>query len=310
MILKLILKHLNSEAVETSEDEGMSVFLKLHTDLAVTLGKEEKKDVSDVMGRKIGESVTKENGDFAIHCLRDFKINGTVGGVDQRDTLLYTSLSFQMKQGKEEAGYSSKEICAAVIRSIKAGSNLRNYLESRVNISETAFIQMLRSHFKEKDATSVFHEMSNCVQLASESELDFCLRVMSLRERIVMLSGEEGCPFDDALLKKRFFHTIFTGLKHNNIRMKLQLILKAGTLSDETLLSEISMAVADEYEHLSKFQSKINVNEITNSFEGHNLNLGKESVRKDNTLIEKITNLTAKIDDLSSVREEICPFAR
>ena len=150
-----------------------------------------------------------------------------------------------MKQGKE-AGYSSKEICATVIRSIKAGSNLRNYLQSRVNISETAFIQIFRSHFKEKDATSVFHEMSNCVQLASESELDFSLRVMSRRERIVMLSGEEGCPFDDALLKKRFFHTIFTGLKHNNIRMKLQHILKAGTLSDEALLSEISMAVADE----------------------------------------------------------------
>ena len=119
MILRLILKHLNSEAVETSEDEEMSMFLKLHTDLTVALGKEEKKDVSDVMGRKIGESVTKEKGDFAIHCLRDFKINGTVGGVDQRDTLSYTSLSFQMKQGKE-AGYSSKEICAAVIRSIKA----------------------------------------------------------------------------------------------------------------------------------------------------------------------------------------------
>ena len=76
-------------------------------------------------------------------------------------------------------------------------------------------------------------------------------------------------------------------------------------LSDEALLSEISMAVADEYEHLSKFKSKINVNEITNSSAGHDLNLGKESVRKDNTLIEKITNLTAKIDDLSSVREEM-----
>ena len=35
------------------------------------------------------------------------------------------------------------------------------------------------------------------------------------------------------------------------------------------------------------------------------MNLGKEFVKKDNTLIEKVTNLTAKIVDLSSVREEM-----
>ena len=108
--------------------------------------------------------MTNEKGGFAIHRLRYFKINETIGGVDQRDNLSYTSLSFQMKQGKE-AGYSSKEICAAVIRSIKAGSNLRNYLESLVKISETAFIQTLRSHFKEKDATSVFHKMSMVIAI-------------------------------------------------------------------------------------------------------------------------------------------------
>ena len=34
MILKLILKYLHSEAVESSEDEGMSIFLKLHSDLS------------------------------------------------------------------------------------------------------------------------------------------------------------------------------------------------------------------------------------------------------------------------------------
>ena len=51
-----------------------------------------------------------------------------------------------MQQGKI-IGYSSKEVFAAVIKAIKPGSNLRNYLESRVDISETAFIQVLRNHF-------------------------------------------------------------------------------------------------------------------------------------------------------------------
>ena len=136
MILKLILKYLHSEAVESSEDEGMSIFL--HSDLSTHMKKtdEKKKGLSDegrTMGRfennvsevesKKGKFSTIDKGDFAVHRLRDFKINGVVGGAEQKDTLSYTSLSFQMKQGKG-AGYSSKEICAAVIRAIKPGSNL------------------------------------------------------------------------------------------------------------------------------------------------------------------------------------------
>ena len=133
--------------------------------------------------------------------------------------------------------------------------------------------------------------MSNCVQSASESELDFCLRVMSLRERVVMLSGEEECPFDVVLLKKRFFHTMFTGLKHNNIRMKLQHTLKTGTLSDEALLNEISIAVSDESEHLQKFKSKVHVNEVNSSTLPALNSLKETKKNKDNLLFEENNKL-------------------
>ena len=66
----------------------------------------------------------------------------------------------------------------------------------------------------------MFQEMSNNVQLPSESELDFCLHVMSLREKVLALSREEACPFDESMVRKRFFHAIFTGLKHNNMRLE------------------------------------------------------------------------------------------
>ena len=94
------------------------------------------------------------------------------------------------------------------------------YLESKVDIDEQAFLRILRSHYKEKDSTSVFQEMSNSVQLPSESELDFCLRVMSLHEVVVALSREEACPFDESMVRKQFFHALFTGLKHNNMRLE------------------------------------------------------------------------------------------
>ena len=135
-----------------------------------------------------------------------------------KKTLSYTSLTFQMEQGMKE-GCSPGEIQAAVIRAIRPGSNLRNYLESRADITSDAFITVLRSHYKERDSTSVFHEMSNSVQLPGESENDFVLRVMSLRQKVLTLSREERCPFHETLVRKRFFHAIFTGLKHNSIRL-------------------------------------------------------------------------------------------
>ena len=212
LLFNLVMRYVHSEEVESKEDEGMSMFLKLNDDLQNLIDKIPLVKIEEV---KPLDAATKPR--IEVHRLREFKINGSVGSVGQKDTLTYTSLSFQMQQAKT-AGYSSKEVFAAVIKAIKPGSNLRNYLESRIDISETAFIQVLRSHFREKDSSSVFHELSNCVQLPSESELDFCLRAMSLRQCVMSLSFEEEIPFDDELVRKRFFHTLSTGFKHNNIR--------------------------------------------------------------------------------------------
>ena len=186
------------------------------------------------------------------------------------------------------------------------------YLESKVNIDEHAFIQILRSHYKEKDSTSVFQEMSNSIQLPSESELDFCLHVMSLRERVLSLSREEACPFDEAMVRKRFFHEIFTGLKHNNMHLELKQVLTTGTASDEDLLHEISVTASIEMEHLNKFQKKAIVNEVHTQFK-NNLQLPLENLcdkkneqrLKENSLLTEIKKLNEKMEEFSSVCEEV-----
>ena len=60
---------------------------------------------------------------------------------------------------------------------------------------------MLRSHFKEKDATSVFTEMSNAVQLGAENELEFCMRLMGMRQKVLILSKEEDCRYEAKLVQ-------------------------------------------------------------------------------------------------------------
>ena len=264
LLCKLIFRFLHSEDLEGQEDHGHSTFLNLHTILKgsstnqQTLGPNEEVLSGDE--HLIRESDHKSY--MKVHRLCEFKINGTIGPTDQRENLSYTSLSFQMEKGKK-AGYSVGEIQTAVIKAIKHGSSLRVYLESKVDIDEQAFIVILQSRYKEKESTSVLQEMSNSVQLSSESELGFCLHVMSLREKVLALSREEACPFDVMMVRKRFFHAIVTGLKHNNIRLKLKKVLKTGTVSDEELLHEISLTTSIELEHVNKFaKTKANVNEI------------------------------------------------
>ena len=161
-LLKLVFRYLNSETVEQSPDGGKAMFLKLHAELAEILGKTVAPKVSKIIPKsekieakpvRKSSSLDNENaGRVTFHRLREFKINGTIGNAGQKDSLSYTSLSFQMKQGKA-TGYSSEEICAAVIRAIKPGNSLRDYLESKGDVSEASLIEILRSHFEEKDST-------------------------------------------------------------------------------------------------------------------------------------------------------------
>ena len=227
-LINLIMRFLNGEDLEKEADNGHSTFLTLHSVLYpdknetgddAKIKHEPETEPRDVKKQETFEKAKLDTkSKVKLQRLREFKITGTIGATDQKDNLKYTSLSFQMEKGKK-AGYSVGEIQTAVVKAIKPESSLRMYLESKVDISEQAFIQILRSHFKEKDSTSVFQEMSNSVQLPSESELDYCLRVMSLREKVMTLSREEASPFDEAMVRKRFFHAIFTGLKHNSVRV-------------------------------------------------------------------------------------------
>ena len=307
IIIKTLLKFLNgSDEINTLEDQGVSVVLQLHNDLKDHL----KIDIKTEIGHEHEPDVSKmdENNEenpkeskLHFHRLRDFKIHGSVGGPDQKDKLSYVSLSYQISNAKSE-GRSGAEICAAVIKAITPGSSLRNYLESTGTTNVNSLIQVLRAHFKEKDSSTAFNEMSNCVQGPAESELDFCLRAMSLRQKVVMLAEEEGCPYDSKLLRKRFFHAIFTGFKHNNIRLELQSVLKQGIISDEDLLREVSLTVANELEHSLKTKAKSTgaVNEI------HHVDSEKPAAKKkENPLLTEINRLSAQVNELAGLKKEI-----
>ena len=162
LILKLVVRFLHSEDLEGMEDHGHSTFLNLHAVLKDSMENGQSFGLkTEVEGEEIVKKHTVVGAEprFDTKCqwLREFKISGTIGNIESKENLSYTSLSFQMEKGKK-SGYSEGEIQTAVIKAIKHGSSLQVYLESKVNIDEHAFIQILRSHYKEKDSTSVFQE--------------------------------------------------------------------------------------------------------------------------------------------------------
>ena len=110
-------------------------------------------------------------------------------------------------------GGAEPEIVAAVIQAITPGEDLRTYLEMTPNLTLVGLIQILRAHFKEKDATSVFNELSNGEQLTTKKENDFCLRMMGLRQEVLMLSAEEGGQYTQQLVQSQFQKSLSNGFR-------------------------------------------------------------------------------------------------
>lgn len=288
-VLKLVLRHLSGAELEATEDHGEAVFVKLFNELGVELGK----------GTPKAEPGVNDNGHgLTIHKLRELKINGTIDG-GKEGTLTYTSLSCQLKQA-EAAGYSTSEIIAAVTRAIPTGKKFRSLLEAKPDLGKVDFYKLLRSHFKEKDSAAVLQLLMNCYQEPGQDAHEFCCMAMSLRDRVEALSEEEGNPEDPYVLNKRLYHTIYTGLKQNSIKMELHSEIKAANLSDVDFLEKVALAEANEAERLDKVRVKTEIQSLT---EGNASSKSKKSSAAASAAASA-TAQTAKIEKSASTAPE------
>ena len=68
---------------------------------------------------------------------------------------------------------------------------------------------ILRSHFKEPNATTLFTGLSNSKQLLSESAQEFVARLMSLRQNMLFISKEDKCGYSEALVQDFYLFIFF-----------------------------------------------------------------------------------------------------
>ncbi len=185
---------------------------------------------------------------------RDFKIQGTIGEVGQKDKLGYQSLMSQVEIGLEK-GYTDKEIITAVIRAVQPGLQLRSYLESVSGLTLAKLRKILRFHFHEKNATELYQSLTNMTQQPNEDPQAFLMRALTTRQKIIFASKELGCEitYDSASVQSLFLHALETGLKDETIRAKLRPVLSKTDVGDEELIEAMFLAVSAETERSKKF---------------------------------------------------------
>lgn len=219
-----------------------------------------------------------------VHRFKEFKIHGEIGEppvegqkTTKKNELTYSNISFQIKNGLEDK-YKDREICAAVIRAVTA-QDLRGYLEERImedDLDLQGLRNILKTHFKVKDATAVFNELVTMVQKVGENEMNFTTKMMDLRKKVVRLSKEEGGNYTQSLVQQQFQKSLYSGLRPGSIRQGLRQLLrttemKSGgkhlkTVSDDVLREEISELMLNEAEHTTKTSTSkksTSVNKVT-----------------------------------------------
>jgi len=132
--------------------------------------------------------------------LKELKISGRIGDLDDKDTLSYTSFSYKLRSAKMQ-GYSDKKIMSAVIKSINPSLELRAYLEGRTNLTYQSLTTTLRSRYKELDVPSLFTTLSTRRQLGHENAQEFTMRLMTLKQKILFVSQEDPCGYSPELVQ-------------------------------------------------------------------------------------------------------------
>ena len=267
VILRLVVRHLTSDAVVTAPDEGAAIFLKLYKELGGELKKSAKSepDMPPLEG-EAEESVKDSVAAVSYHKLRQFKINGTIGDPGQKNCISYSSLCYQIKQG-ETQGYKDHEIYNGVIKAIEADNPFKEVLElASETYTKDAFMKTLKAHFEERDPNSVFNELRVASQGPKETAHKFVCRCVALKKKVLHMAAAEKMNFDEVNLNNTFYRTIYTGLRNKEIRNELRQILRDASMSEEDLLVEVSLAAANEKERVGKMMDhdrKVNVNKLT-----------------------------------------------
>eukprot|EP00057_Strongylocentrotus_purpuratus_P028034 XP_011682508.1 PREDICTED: uncharacterized protein LOC105446855 [Strongylocentrotus purpuratus] len=286
----LLMSFLSGDEVEGLEDGGLELFKKVQARLVVVSVEKREAAAGTGSAETKGESATvtpawtadkagpiptvKEAPRYDSLLRKEFRIKGQIGEVGQKDKLSFSSLVHQIDRGVAR-GYAEEEVVDAIINAMVPGLTLRSYLECKPELDLPVLRRLLRSHYQEKEATELYHDLTGAVQSPRESPQEFLLRMLALRQKILFASKEADATFryDATLVQGMFLHSLLTGVTSENIKSDLKPLLQNVNTSDEVLLERINIAANNESERNLKQgtakRTKINEVSTTKVKESH-----------------------------------------
>ena len=235
-----------------------------------------------------GDSVSKEGTitkEVISKWKKELKISGSIGLPGQKDKITFSSLAYQIENAVKKE-YTSAEICEAVVKSISPDLQLRGFLEGKAELT-----------------TTLFNQLSNTAQLSTETPLDFVIRLMNLRQKVLFVSkeGDNRFEYSESLLQKQFLHSVVTGLRNDSIKGEMKVLVKQPNFSDEDLLEALNKAVSDENER----QGKIKKSSSCSVVGVEDAKPQVEKKHKENPLLIEIRELKTQLQEVAAMKSDV-----
>ena len=135
-----------------------------------------------------------------------FRIKGHIGKLEQSDKLSFVSLIKQIDSGIEKR-CEEHEIIDGVIQAIMPIMKLKSYLETLTSLTLPHLRKILKSHYKEKDSTSLYQGLITVFQGPKGSPLSFLFTALDMGQKILFASQEagSGLSYNPELVQGMFF---------------------------------------------------------------------------------------------------------
>ena len=242
--------------------------------------------------------------------VKDLKFSGVIAGegesTSDKTRITFSSLCYKIRNAQKQR-YPEAAICNAILEAIVPSNHLKTYFEMRPTLTINAMLSKLKSLYKEKGSTETLIELSRAAQFTSETCVQFCSRLMCLRDKYILLAEEEDAGSVDKVgLSKKFLKSLAVGMRNANVRNELResckSLYKGGGLDedDDKLLELVAEAMANESERNLRFQEgkKIELSLIqTNAAAKETTKTGNGGARKDKTNNQP-ANPSLKLEEL------------
>ena len=256
VFIRALNKYLETEELDYEKLKGLSSSLSVQER---QIAPEQKMGPPKATENKTATVKVEQNPAVSISKFkRDFKISGQIGDVSQKDRLSFSSLVHQIENGLKN-DYTEDEIKEAVIKAINPALSLRSYLEGKADLTLAKLRRIMRSHYQERTATELYHQLSSTVQQPKEKPQEFLIRLLDLKQKVLFASQETDSElkYDPTLVHGMFVHSFSLGLQNETIKTEMKPYLEKKTMSDEELFEKLNVCVSNEMERSQKLGSQL-----------------------------------------------------